>query len=682
MITTAATSLAIREALRCGRRGCRCMRPGASGLTHCPAHDDARPSLSVTDRGGRLLVRCGAGCAQEAVIGALQARGLWPEGRTAMEDRIVATYDYTDERGRVLFQVVRLEPKDFRQRRPDGAGGWTWNLDGVRRVPYRLPGVLAAVARGETVYIVEGEKDADALAALGLMATTNPGGVGKWRPEYNEYFRGANVVILPDNDPPGRQHVEEVARTLHGAAAEVKVLHLPGLPPKGDVSDWLAAGGTREDLERLVAACPPWTPESRGGVSEDTAPTQPHVSRAGDEFVFVWPAHKVAIGIEHARETASGLDAEIYVSSTVLGDLHWSRLHLESLSHREALVRKLRAIDPNTPWRALLDYACRYVAAEVRAGAPVVPLAPAPLPVRERYLVEPLLPDHATTVIFGDGGAGKGWLALGVALSVATETPLPGLMPTRSAPVLYLDWEADEHDARERLALLQAGLGLADLGTILYRPMVRALADDAARLRAEVARHGVGLVIVDSYAPAAGPEPEGAEAATRLFNALRSLETTALINAHLTKAAAEQRTGSARPWGSGFVWNLARSVWEVRRPEDDDEDLVLGLFHRKANRGRLHPPLSLRFAFEDSAVRVRKHDLADEPDLVARMPLAYRVHQALREGVATVEDLARALDISENAVRATLSRLRQRGQVIRLDEARGRKARWGLVRPS
>jgi hypothetical protein len=232
-------------------------------MTHCPAHEDQVPSLSVSVRNGRVLVRCGAGCAQGTVIDALRTRGLWPTGGPTVEERIVATYDYTDEHGALLFQVIRLHPKNFRQRRPDGAGGWVWSLNGVRRVSYRLPAVLAAVARGETIFIVEGEKDADRLAALGLVATTNPGGAGKWRPEYAEHFRGARVVVIPDNDRPGQQHAEQVARSLHGIAAEVKVLHLPGLPPKGDVSDWLGAGGTREELQRLSEACPTWAPVAR-----------------------------------------------------------------------------------------------------------------------------------------------------------------------------------------------------------------------------------------------------------------------------------------------------------------------------------------------------------------------------------------------------------------------------------
>jgi len=251
----------------------------------CPAHNDHDPSLRVTLKpdDGRILLKCFAGCSQEQILRALEARGISrsdlsppskPQPRRD-SSTILKTYDYFSKDGRLLFQVVRMNPKTFRQRRPcpnNGkcghpkcsremyGGWWHWDLDGVERVLYHLPEVMAASARGGRVYVVEGEKDADALAHRGLVATTNPQGAGKWRAEYSEALRGACVVILPDNDEPGRRHAEQVAQSLHGIAASVRVLHLPGLPPKGDVSDWLAAGGTTEELEWLADKAPEWTP--------------------------------------------------------------------------------------------------------------------------------------------------------------------------------------------------------------------------------------------------------------------------------------------------------------------------------------------------------------------------------------------------------------------------------------
>ncbi len=166
---------------------------------------------------------------------------------------IVATYDYVAANGDPLFQVVRFAPKDFRQRRSDGNGGWLWNMKNIQRVLYRLP-AIASLAPGSRIYVVEGEKAADGLVALGLIATCSPGGANKWRNEYADPIRGLDAVILPDNDDPGRQHAAMVAKSLNGIAKQVRTLTLPDLPEKGDVADWIAAGGTRERLDELVEA--------------------------------------------------------------------------------------------------------------------------------------------------------------------------------------------------------------------------------------------------------------------------------------------------------------------------------------------------------------------------------------------------------------------------------------------
>lgn len=179
---------------------------------------------------------------------------------------IVAEYDYRDERGKLLFQVVRLVPRSFPQRRPDGTGGWIWKLGKIRRVPYRLPELLAADP-DQPIFVAEGEKDVENLRALGLVATTNPGGAaehkdktkpyrGKWRGEYNQHFRGRDAVVLPDNDDAGRDHAKDVAARLVHIARSVRILELPGLPDKGDVSDWLAQGHAKDELVALAQTAP------------------------------------------------------------------------------------------------------------------------------------------------------------------------------------------------------------------------------------------------------------------------------------------------------------------------------------------------------------------------------------------------------------------------------------------
>lgn len=172
--------------------------------------------------------------------------------RSSQGKKIVARYDYTDETGNLLSQVVRFEPKTFRPCQPDGKGDWIWSMKGVRRVLYRLTGVIEAVALERTIFIAEGEKAVDALVKLGVSATCSPGGAEKWCDQYSQHLHNANVVILPDNDEAGERHCEAVARSLAGIATSVRVLRLPEVPAKGDPYDWVKAGGTIDQLSALV----------------------------------------------------------------------------------------------------------------------------------------------------------------------------------------------------------------------------------------------------------------------------------------------------------------------------------------------------------------------------------------------------------------------------------------------
>lgn len=246
---------------------------GGGWIARCPGHDDRNPSLSIAEgNDGRALVKCHAGCEVDDICATLglPVVDLMPivgpsadPGKNGKDGqrRIAATYDYRNEASELLFQVVRFEPKEFRQRRPKAGGGWDWSVKGVRQVPYRLPELLATPV--QTVFVVEGEKDVDNFARIGVLATCNAGGAGKWTTEHSDCLQGRDVVVLADNDQPGHQHAQKVALSLHGVANSVRVVALPGLPEKGDSSDWLADGGSREELSRLIAEAPEWEPSDQ-----------------------------------------------------------------------------------------------------------------------------------------------------------------------------------------------------------------------------------------------------------------------------------------------------------------------------------------------------------------------------------------------------------------------------------
>lgn len=253
----------------------RPVESGRRAWSFCPVHADGskygKRSLSLDPKYG---LTCFAGCEFRDIMQALRGRsGFHPihqsptapyrrNGKSSAHPggRIVASWVYQDEQGEPLFRVIRKEwpggGKEFPQQHPDGNGGWAWGRGGARYVLYRLPQLLDADPQA-AVFLVEGEGCADALTALGLVATTAPEGAkATWRPDYTEALRGRRIVILPDRDKAGEAHAEKAGKALLGEAAEVRFVVLPGLPFKGDVVDWLAAGGTVDALMKLVELAP------------------------------------------------------------------------------------------------------------------------------------------------------------------------------------------------------------------------------------------------------------------------------------------------------------------------------------------------------------------------------------------------------------------------------------------
>jgi AAA domain/CHC2 zinc finger len=219
----------------------------------------------------------------------------------------VASFIYQDETGAPLSKVDRIQYrkadgsfvvkhgkpyKEFPQSRVTPNGGWVSGLGDVRRVPYRLSELIRAIAARQPIHIVEGEAKADLLASWGLAATCFLMGAGKWREEYADFFTGAAVIIVPDNDNPGYVHANDVAVGLHGIAGSLKLLQLPGLSPKGDVIDWYRNGGTAEEFMALAAAAPEakFEEEPAEPAHKPSSQTEP------DDFTVRWHGEVAVAG--------------------------------------------------------------------------------------------------------------------------------------------------------------------------------------------------------------------------------------------------------------------------------------------------------------------------------------------------------------------------------------------------
>lgn len=260
------------------------LRRGQQWIARCPAHPDRKPSLSIAQKpDGGWLVHCHAGCETPDVVAkvGLTMADLYDAPRMAASSTVqVAWYDYPDRDGTLRFQKVRLEPKSFFLRRPNGSGGWILGIGDAPRVLYRLPELYGR----EEIFLPEGERDADTLWSNGLAASTNFEGAGKWRDEYAEQLLWAGVKrvnVVPDNDAPGLQHAELVAAACAAAGLDVRVIVLRGLPAHGDVTDWFTQGGTAERLCLLSDGTAPWQPSHATDTGAEPRPdTRPPTSRA------------------------------------------------------------------------------------------------------------------------------------------------------------------------------------------------------------------------------------------------------------------------------------------------------------------------------------------------------------------------------------------------------------------
>lgn len=381
------------------------------------------------------------------------------------------------------------------------------------------------------------------------------------------------------------------------------------------------------------------------------------------------PEIVIRFTLSGVREYRDSLQGEVKVEVREKGnegELLRDRLTLVSSRSKNAFAKALGARTKLAiPWPEIVELVCLVTADTFREGEPFIFLGDVPdRPEQRSYLIRHFVPYGHTSVLYGDGSAGKSLLSLSMAIAVATGKALPGIEPLKPPmPVMYLDWETTEEDQAHYLHAIERAHGVVvPREMLIYRRMSRSLSSEAARIKEEVDRQGVGFLTVDSMIPACGGEPESAEVVLNFFNALRSLGTLSRqVVSHITKAEAE-RKGQPRPFGSVFTTNLARSTWLARRTDHGGDNLLeIGLYHTKTNLGPLLGARGIRYHFGQETkmvLRLSEFSVADVPELGEHMPLANRIRGVLKRGGATVKEIAETLDANTGSVKSRLHRMR------------------------
>ncbi len=613
-----------------------------SYMASCPSHPDKIPSLHISQKGDNILIKCQAGCKTEDIVKelGLEMADLFTDKKESKPDKIVAEYDYKDRDSNLLFQVVRYEPKSFRQRHKNGQGEWVWDMKDVHRVLYHLPELTTVT--NETVYLVEGEKDADNLWMWGQVATTSPGGANSWKDEYAEYLIGKNVCLIPDQDSAGLAYARQVANSLMGKA-NLKVILLPDK----DISDWLDKGNDIEtlpsleqDIEVLFASDKPQYRWIQDSIEWD---------KKANGLVLTFKAEQIAkerTGI-HARITISARH-EILSWSYLNIERHEDRVRLANVAHTT-----LKADDySKDDMRHDLDSFCaglwdfhlsQYIPEDMIGEETVEPLS---------FLLKPYILEFGGTILFAPPGRGKSYTALTWAVSI--DSGSNKFWEVKQGKVLFINLERASKSLRRRLSMVNKVLGLpATRPLMTLNARGKSLFDVLPACMKAIKKHDIKMIVLDSISRAGlGDLTEGLSG-NRIIDSLSSMCPTWLALGHTSRAS------DAHIYGTIFQDAGADIVIQLSSQVRDDGTLGIGYQITKQNDIGYHGQKVYALEFDDNGLtdfRLAKSfefpdiESKDRPDMLTTI-IEYISNQD--SGDATATEIANEFQYD----RATISRL-------------------------
>ena len=386
-------------------------------------------------------------------------------------------------------------------------------------------------------------------------------------------------------------------------------------------------------------------------------PTHPPAQTVtGGVYSYAWGIENVFVTVQRIREDSRHVpSADVRIRGEPEGHIHMTRINLLSTQARSQVARHCTGrCTRNRDWDAIVEQFCVLTLDHWRQGESVINLGTVVPSLEPAYRLKPFLLEREATLIYGDGGIGKSYLAAYLAAQIDQGITIGASEPMQGR-VLYLDYETNHEIAARRFQGLTRGFGFGTASNVLYRFCYQPLAMDIAEIQRICAEESIECVVVDSAGPACGGDPESAASAINYFTSLRSLRVTSLTIAHRSKA-----TGSIGPFGSVYWVNYPRSTYELKAPPEripDSDIMRIAVIHKKSNEGRLQAPMAFRFQFYPQAVTVAEESLADLPEFIGELPIAQQlIAQIEDQGPLTVKELVGGTDLNESSVRTTLSK--------------------------
>lgn len=602
----------------------------------CPAHQDKKPSMTITITGDKALIFCHAGCDIDDILKAanLTFNDLFLDG-----NRPSNIYQYRDINGNLVYEKLKYKKTDgsktFYQRQIKN-DSIVDNLQDINKVPYNYPNLVKAINKDDLILYVEGEKDANTGKVLNYTATTM-GSASDWKPEYAKYFKNANLILIPDKDKAGLNLTQKMIDDLKPVTKSLKSVVLPD---GKDLTEWVEAGNS--NLTELINKFDDLTPFA--GLADPTLTT------VMNGYEFNWTSIGVTVRIERLTDDLEGLITVIDKNKKIT--VHKSKVNLLAPRTLSELANKLTKYY-KCDWNTMLSQvaiACNNI---IQSVGDCENINEEPPTMEIEYLLDPILPLNMPTTIFTSGGVGKSIIA--DFLSVLIQFGITGLVShqfsliPQQTNVLYLDWEADARTHRRYITAIKRGLSADQIESantsqkIQYMHLDHPLAQIATEIKTKILKENIGFVIIDSQMAATATGTRGlteAQVASEYYNVLNSFGVTTLTLDHITKQGMNGDNSNEAPYGSVVKYNRSRSQFELKLGDEfiNSDEKKYALVHKKFNLGRKQAPIGICANFVNEgnkliSVSFSKFDIVDEPTLSKKaLPLKELAINELKEG--------------------------------------------------